>query len=189
MGPLDHAAVVGECLDRLGASWALGGSLASSLMGEPRSTNDVDIALRLEPGRVEELVDLVEGDYYAPRASLLDAARRHDSFNLLHLESSFKVDLFFLGDSLLDCWQIERRESIDVPGLDGPLWVTSAPDILLRKLWWYRLGREVSDRQWNDVLSLLRVQLPHLDLDRLHGEATALDLADLLTRALDQSSH
>ncbi len=186
-GPLDHAAAIGAKLDQLDVQWALGGSVAASLIGEPRSTNDVDLALRLAADEVASFCDALGSAYYAPLDALADAAERHDSFNIIHLESGFKVDLFFLGNSTLDRWQIERREQVSIEGVDYTFWITSTIDLVLRKLWWFRLGGEVSDRQWNDVLSILRVQRPFLDLDRLRADATITDLRTLVDRALSET--
>jgi hypothetical protein len=62
--------------------------------------------------------------------------------------------------------------------------VKSPEDTLLRKLAWYRLGGEVSERQWNDVLGVLRAQGARLDLAHLHAWGETLGVADLLARAL-----
>ena len=187
MGPLDHVAGLGEVLDELDVPRVLGGSLASSLMGEPRSTNDVDIALRLAPERVPDLVNLVKADYLASVEALTTAAATHDSFKLLHHHSSFKIDLFFLGDGDLDRLQIERRQLLDLDGLTRPIWVTAPEDVVLRKLWWFRLGGAVSDRQWNDVVAIIRVQGRRLDRVTLSADATRNGLAELLNRAFEDA--
>ncbi|MFV0316747.1 MAG: hypothetical protein ACK5O2_07255, partial [Microthrixaceae bacterium] len=82
---------------------------------------------------------------------------------------------------------IERREAVEIPGVDQALWVTSPPDLILRKLWWFRLGGEVSDRQWRDVVSVIRVQGPELDLVALLSDATSVGLDDLARRAIEDS--
>jgi hypothetical protein len=87
VGPLDHVVFVGRRLDALAIPWTLGGSLAGSLLGEPRSTNDIDLAIRLGPAGVPGLVAAVEDDYYAPLGALQTAAASHGSFNLIHLTS------------------------------------------------------------------------------------------------------
>ena len=188
MGPLDHVAFVGACLDELDARWVLGGSLASSLLGEPRSTNDVDIAVELAPDDVVAFVETLGGAYYASIAMLTKAATSFGSCNLLHHDTGFKVDLFFLGHSVLDRLQIERRERVELPGREEPVWVTSVHDVVLRKLWWFRLGGGVSDRQWADVASVLRVQAGRIDRDLLLRDAARCGLSDLVERALDESS-
>jgi len=107
---------------------------------------------------------------------------------VIHLDTMQKVDLFVLGDGLLDRLQMARRQQIilDDDGLER-LWIGSAADQVLRKLWWYWLGDEVSERQWRDVLVILRVQGAAVDVVDLRATASAVGLADLLDRALDQA--
>ena len=118
----------------------------------------------------------------------VDAVCRHASFNLVHLETVQKVDLFVLGDGLLDRRQLEGRTRIVVRE-DPPceLWVGSAEDQILRKLTRYRAGGEVSDRQWRDVVGILSVQGPRLDLSRVREVARELELTDLLDRAISEA--
>ena len=176
---------VGRLLDSLGIPRVLGGSLASSIVGEPRSTLDVDIAVLLDRGRLEELVSLLDADYYVSIDMVRDAAARGSSFNLLHHESGMKIDLFALGDNVLDRRQIERRVLVELDS-GASIWVGAADDQVLRKLYWYRMGREVSERQWRDVLSILRVQGSRIDRVELLDAAAQAGLADLATRALEE---
>ena len=126
----------------------------------------------------------IESSYHAPLEQLVDAEVTFDSSNVLDRETGFKVDLFFLGTSQLDIWQLQRRIRIDLPGLVEPLWVTAAPDLILRKLWWFEMGGEVSDRQWRDIVSVLRVQSETIDTQALEADATAVGLGSLLDHAL-----
>ena len=106
----------------------------------------------------------------------------------MELSTGFKIDLFFLGDGSLDRWQLERRQLVDVPGLSRPLWVTSPADLILRKLWWFQLGGEVSDRQWRDVTMILRVQRQRLNTASLAADASEVGLDALLHRAFEEVS-
>lgn len=183
--PLDHLVAIGRVLDSLGVPWVLGGSLASSIVGEPRATMDIDVAVALDLGQVDLLVAAVEGDYYVSADSARDAVVRHSSFNLIHFESGMKVDLFPLSDDPLDVRQLAGRQHIDiVPGV--AVWVGAAPDQVLRKLRWFEMGGGTSERQWRDVLSILRVQGERIDHRRLLVDAEALGLGDLVTRALEE---
>ena len=98
-----------------------------------------------------------------------------------------KVDIFVLGDDLLDLRQIERRILVELPGAPAGIWVTSAEDQVLRKLDWYRSGGRASDRQWRDVVGILRVHGTSIDRAYLTATARALDLVDDLDEALRQS--
>jgi hypothetical protein len=184
-GPLELTLRVVRTLDELGIAYVLGGSLASSLVGEPRATADVDLAIRIDPDQVSALVRALSRDFYISEEAVKDAVRRGTSFNAVHLESVTKVDLFVLGDDVLDRRQLERRVRILVTE-DPPqqLWIGSAEDQILRKLAWYRAGGQVSDRQWRDVIGILAVQSGRLDLEELRTAAEELGLSDLVERAI-----
>lgn len=185
-GPIALALRVAALLDGLGIPYVLGGSVASSLVGEPRATMDVDLAVQLGTAQAEELVSVLgaEAEWYVSRDAVLDAVRRRSSTNLIHLATMQKVDLFVLGGGLLDRRQLARRRRVVVDARRGDeLWVGSAEDQILRKLWWYRLGGERSDRQWRDVVAMLTVQAGRLDDADLTSAAVEVALADLLERA------
>lgn len=63
-------------------------------------------------------------------------------------------------------------------------YVASPEGTILNKLEWYKMGGGVSDRQWNDILGVLKVQGTNLDMPYLHRWATVLEVADLLQTAL-----
>lgn len=177
-----------RALDELDVPYVLGGSLASSLVGEPRATADVDLAIRIDEAQLTPLVRALASEFYVSEEAAADAIRRGASFNLVHLESVQKVDLFVLGDDPLDRLQLERRVRVRIRD-DPPveLWVGSVADQALRKLSRYRAGGEVSDRQWGDVVGILRVQRGRLDLESLDSDARGLGLDDLLERALREA--
>ena len=187
-GPLELTLRVVRILDELGIAYVLGGSLASSLVGEPRATADIDLAIRIDPDQVSALVRALSRDFYISEEAVKDAVRRGTSFNAVHLESVTKVDLFVLGDDVLDRRQLERRVRVLVTE-DPPqqLWIGSAEDQILRKLAWYRAGGQVSDRQWRDVIGILAVQSGRLDLEELRTAAEELGLSDLVERAIAEA--
>lgn len=156
------------------------------MFGEPRATNDVDLAVRISPGDLDPvLARLHAREFYVPERLANDAIANRTSFNVIH-PSGLKVDLFVHGDGLLDRLQMERRVRVSVatePPSD--LWVTSPDDQILRKLDWYRLGQQVSDRQWRDIIGLLQAQATHVDLDGLRSTAADVGLDDLLGLAME----
>lgn len=182
--PLDVVVRVAAILDELGVGYVLGGSLAGSFYGEPRATADIDIAVRLTGESADRFLARAAGEFYVPTDAARRAIEAHDSFNLIDSVSPFKIDLFVLGESLLDRRQFERRVHLDVPGAPAGLWVTSPEDVILRKLDWFREGGEVSDQQWRDILGIIRVRGDRLDLAYLESTAVDLGLDTLLRRAL-----
>ncbi len=190
MTPLDLVVQIGAILDDVGLDWVLGGSLASSLVGEPRATLDIDVAVVLERRNVEALVAAVRADYYVSEPMVLEAVEHGSSFNLLHFGTGFKIDVFVLTDDALDRRQLAGRQTVTLD--DGTtIWVGSPIDQVLRKLRWFQSGGEVSDRQWRDVMAILTVQAQRIDHAELLAAADQLGLGPLASRAiaaLDETS-
>lgn len=171
-------------LDTLGLRYHVGGSFASSLHGVPRHTQDLDLVVELLPARVNRFAALLQDEFYLETEQIHSAIARHGSFNLVHLATGFKIDIFVLGTGMFDASELERSLRMEwSEAFGGPVLVKTAEDTLLRKLQWYRLGNEVSDRQWNDVLGILRTQGERLDLPYLRYWAAELRVSDLLDRA------
>lgn len=180
--PIAVALGVVGVLDSLGIVCTVGGSIAASFAGEPRSTIDIDIVVALDLDRVTALVKALDTAFYVDAHALERAVRQRSSTNLIHHATQLKVDLFVAGGTPLDTQQLARRLPVSVGG--GVLPIHPPEDILLQKLRWFRAGGEVSDRQWRDVLAIVRVQGRHLDTDYLRAHAPVLGVEDLLTRAL-----
>ena len=149
--PIAIALSVVRVLDSLGIANTVGGSIASSFAGEPRSTIDIDIVAAIETKHIAALVTALTPAFYVDGEALGRAVRTRTGTNLTHQESMLKVDLFVAGGTPLDVQQLARRLMMTV-GAGVTLGVHPPEDILLQKLRWYRMGGGVSDRQWRDVL-------------------------------------
>jgi hypothetical protein len=174
---------------RLGIAYALGGSMASSIYGESRHTNDADVAVEPFDGKEEALVAALGPNFYVALPSVREAVARRSSFNILNTASGFKMDVFVRKDRPFEASALARRipmEFSDAPG--RPVDVLSAEDVVLFKLEWYRLGGEVSDRQWKDIVSVLRIRGAQIDQAYLDRWAGDLGVADLLARARQESA-
>ena len=180
----DAITPVVEALENLGVNYHIGGSVASSIYGIIRATIDADLVANLELKHVRPLVKLLEADYYIDEDSVRDAVKRRGSFNAIYLDTMLKVDVFIPKSRLFD--QEELRRIQLQPLIEGfrPFYVASPEGTILNKLEWYRMGGEVSDRQWNDILGVLKVQGTNLDMAYLQRWAVALKVSDLLERAL-----
>lgn len=186
--PLRVALVVARIFERLGVSYVTAGSFASSLHGEPRSTDDVDIVADLRPTHVAGLAAaLGEGWYVSPEA-VRDAVSGGGSFNAIDLATGVKVDVFVVGTDPFDAQRVASGTTVALgPGSGTELRVDTAEHTVLRKLEWFRRGGETSDRQWRDVLGIMRAQGDRLDRVALTKWAGRLGVTDLLRRALTEA--
>lgn len=175
---------VARVLEELDIPYVVGGSLASSLHGIPRSTQDADLVADLRANHLQPFLRRIEGAFYVSPERAQAAVRRRSSFNLIHLETMIKVDLFVLPETPLARQEMARRQVLPIPGEpEARLQIASPEDTILQKLLWYRKGGEVSERQWNDVLGVMKVQGEALDLTYLQEWAERSGIEDLLARA------
>jgi hypothetical protein len=175
-----------EVLGRLGVRHFVTGSIASSAHGVPRASIDADVVAQLHPSHAGPLVAALRSAYYVPEDRIVGAIAGRGSFNVIHLATMVKVDVFVSRDRPIDRRALDRARPAPVEG-GGAIPVSSPEDSVLAKLEWFRRGGEVSERQWTDVLGLLRVS-GSLDAGYLREGARELDLADLLRRALDEAA-
>jgi len=175
---------IARLLEGLGIHYHVGGSIASSWYGVPRTTADVDIVIALEPDRLADLASALEADFYVSRSVMQEAIERRGSFNAISLRDPLKVDFFVLGGREFDHEEFRRAMLVRLPGESpGEFRIKSPEDLILRKLEWFRSGGEVSERRWRDVVGLLEVQQSHLDLNHLDRWASRPGLDELLARA------
>ncbi|HVG23011.1 MAG TPA: hypothetical protein VND45_02555 [Thermoanaerobaculia bacterium] len=181
MQPFDMAAILATSFDDLGIRYMIGGSVASTYYGEPRTTLDLDIAMEADVTQVRMLAARISRDFYVDAEDAVDAVRNAGSFNLIHYETSTKIDIFVAERRPEVREQMDRRRPIEFEGTK--LWICTAEDIVVQKLRWYRLGNEVSERQWRDVVSVLRMKRGDLDHRYMDRIADAFDVRDLLEYA------
>jgi hypothetical protein len=180
---------VADALDRLGVRYYVGGSIASSVRGAPRASIDIDLAAELRSEHVRPLVESLSRGYYVSEERVRDAVAARRAFNLVHLDSMMKIDVFVSRQRPFDRAAFDRltREPLDATGTSSPHPVPRAEDVILLKLEWFRAAGEVSDRQWSDILGVLKAMGRTLDRGHLSRWAGELGVSDLLERALVQS--
>ena len=173
-----------EALEEFGIPYHIGGSVASSLYGIPRLTIDADLVADIRMEHVRPLIRQLETDYYIDEDMIRDALRRQSSFNVIHQDTILKVDIFIPKSRLFDQEELYRVQQEVLLEGTRPFNVASPEGTILNKLEWYRMGGEVSDRQWNEILGVLKVQGTSLDMAYLQRWAANLNVTDLLERAL-----
>lgn len=183
--PLQITQHIAQVFERLGIRYLVSGSLASSLHGIPRATHDVDIVAEIANHHVVELVKALESTFYIDGEMIRKAIQYQQSFNLIHLATMFKVDVFILKPDAISKEEMTRRQQYQISeNPQDTLFIMSAEDIIIQKLFWYQLGGEISDQQWKDVLGVLQVQYNKLDYPYLEHMAEQKNILHLLKQAI-----
>lgn len=174
-----------DVFEELEIDYHIAGSVASSAHGVPRTTVDIDLVADLNADHVVPFIAALQYKYYIDEESIHGALARRGSFNLIHLETMLKVDIFVPKERAFDREAARRVQShpLEEAGGARKFYIASAEDVILAKLEWYRLGGEVSERQWSDVLGVLKVQGDLLDRAYLQKWADQLGVLDLLQLA------
>jgi hypothetical protein len=181
--PIAIALRVATAIESVGGAYFVGGSVASSLQGDPRSTNDIDIVVSLAANKVDSLAMALGPDFEVDREMLRQALLAGTSANAFFLPVLTKIDFFGVGRSEFDESEFARRCPVVVGEAGESLVVKTPEDSVLRKLLWFREGGSVSDKQWRDIAAILRVSRAALDVAYMTTWAQRLGVATELTRA------
>ena len=173
----------------LGVGYYIGGSVASSAYGVARATLDIDLVTPLSLAHVKSLVEGLKSEFYIDEDMISEAIKTKSSFNLIHLESMVKIDVFILKEKPFYKKVFERRIKDTLEDTDSPfaIYLCSPEDVILTKLQWYKIGGKISEHQWLDILGVFKVQHEKLDMQYLKTWAKELSVDDLLDKALKES--
>lgn len=187
--PIEVTLKVTGVFEQLGVPYVIGGSLASTLYGMVRTTQDSDIVAEMRREHLQPFVSALQDEFYVDEEMIADSILHNSSFNIIHRETMFKVDVFiprprpFLQSQLAraqrQTFNFEQEVSAKF---------ASPEDTVLSKLEWYRMGGEASERQWRDILGVLKTRAGELDLDYLKKWAGELKISDLLERVLKEAA-
>jgi hypothetical protein len=185
--PLSVLSQVAAAFEKLEIPYVLVGSFASSMHGMYRATADIDILADVKADQVRPLLAALQNAFYVDEHAIREAVAQRRSFNAIHFDSVFKVDVFIPKTDDFARVQLERRQLRRIsPDTEDNVFVATAEDTILAKLRWYQAGEEVSANQWNDVLGILGTSRESLDMSYLHNWAEKLSVTDLLQKALGE---
>lgn len=165
---------VADFLESRGIPYRVVGSLASMAYGEPRFTNDVDIAAELPLDQVAALcAAFAAPEYYLSEAAALEAVARRRQFHILHPASGLKVDVIIPPDTAFARSEASRIRRIASAG-EYSAWFAAPEDVLLKKLAYYRLSGGAREKHLRDVAGIMK--LLGDTLDRAYIENWAREL-------------
>lgn len=183
MDPGDLLRLVAEVLERLGVPYLITGSTATITYGEPRFTNDIDIAIRLDAEGGRLLAQQFGADFYLDHESLSHAVQQRSSFNLIHPASGLKVDFMVTDDSPFNTRRFERVRPLVVDD-GGPIRFASPEDVIVKKLEYFKEGS--SEKHLRDIAGVLRVS--EVDMGYIERWAKRLDLEDPWKKAKEAAA-
>lgn len=187
--PLLVLAQVASILEQQGVTYVLVGSLASSMHGMYRSTADIDILADVKREQVYPLLKALQDSFYVDEHAIREAIDRRSSFNAIHFDSVFKVDIFIPRADDFAKMQLERKQLRSISSdIDQKIYVATAEDTILAKLRWYRKGHEVSKIQWSDVVGMIGAADESLDVLYLREWSEKLGVSDLLEKAIEEAN-
>jgi hypothetical protein len=187
--PQDIAALekLTEVLDKLNIAYVIGGSMASSVYGAVRFTQDADITVEPFGPICDKLFEALKNDFYVSKEAMFEALKNRSSFNVIHFATAFKIDIFVRAENEFHRQMFTHSRKMQLGDSEKEVSFVSPEDIILLKLDWYRQSECVSQRQWSDVQGVLAAQAKSLDFEYLKNWAKKLGLAELLTRAISES--
>jgi hypothetical protein len=181
-----------QSFEELDIPYYIGGSVASSVYGMARATLDVDIIADIKTSQITGLKKNLEGDFYIDADMIADAIGRTSSFNLIHLDTMLKIDVFIHKNEPYQNKVLERKikDTFEEGEQSAEFYFSSPEDIIINKLQWYEMGGKVSERQWLDVTGVIKVQGNLLDEKYLQDWSEKLELLGLLEKAyMDAGLH
>ncbi|MCX5632626.1 MAG: hypothetical protein NTW93_02975 [Phycisphaerae bacterium] len=176
-----------DILDELKIGYAIGGSIASSIYGTPRFTQDADITVQPFLPVAERLYEMLKDSFYISKEAMYQAIRAQSSFNIIHFETAFKIDIFTANSEFEKLLLTRSKKNKIEESINKSFSLVSPEDIILLKLKWYKQSDFSSDRQWTDVLGVLSVQKNSLDFEYLKNWAKKLGLNELLQKVISES--
>lgn len=185
--PIWLARRVAAILENLDIYYYVCGSVASSLQGEIRYTQDLDLVIKIEPVKAGLLIEAMAGEFYISEVAVEEAVSGRTSyFNVIHLETTEKADLFVMGEDEFSRVQMARRQ-LHVAGENRAFYVCTPEDTVLHKLIWFGMTGGESQKQWRDLLGVLKLQGESLELGYMREWGEKLGLVRELNTAFAEA--
>ncbi len=173
----DLLALFIDPLNRTGIDYMVSGAVAAILYGEPRLTNDIDVVAAMDASAARRFAnEFAPSEFYVPPPETLDEAvaqARHGHFNVIHIASALKVDVYPTGNDALNAWGLAHRRDLRIGG--RTVWTAPPEYVILMKMEYWRDGG--SEKHLTDIRAILRILGPEVDRGMIHAEATRRGVA------------
>jgi len=170
-------------LEEAGIPYMISGSLGSSLHGEPRATNDIDLIIAPTPDQLNTFAHSLSEGYYVSQETAKEALRNRSMFNIVDDQTGWKADIIIRKDRPFSIEEFRRRISTSMLGIQ--VFVVSPEDAILSKLEWFK--KSESEHQFRDALGIAVVQGGNIDKEYLRKWARELRVEDLLETLLREA--
>jgi len=151
--------VISQTLDNLQIPYMLSGSLALNLYAIPRATRDIDMIVELQERHIAQFIAAIKDKFYFSESTIKEEIKRSGMFNIIHLESSYKIDFIVRSSHPFEIQKFQRRQKIEFLG--STIWVITLEDLIISKLMW--IQQLESELQKRDIQSLLENSKTDLD--------------------------
>jgi len=186
--PLWLAPYLAEIFEELSIPYYITGAIASSLQGEMRETQDLDVVVNLESRQTKSLLKKMNGTYYISDVGVAEAiAHRTAWFNVTHIETTEKANVFVMRDEVFDRSKMQRRRMQLLEEQNKSIYLCSPEDIILQKLLYLQTVKNQPEKHRRDIQGVLKRQGESLDFGYLLRWADTLDLFPLLTTAFTEA--
>ena len=170
-------------LENAGIPYMISGSFGSSLHGEPRATNDIDLIIAPTARQLNIFIQSLSEGYYVSSEAAREAFRNRSIFNVIDYQTGWKADFIIRKDRAFSLEEFRRRICANILGVQVS--VVSPEDAILSKLEWSKAGE--SGLQFRDALGIAVVQWESLDKEYLRKWARELSIEDLLETLLSNA--
>ena len=182
--PSEIARLLHPIFETLGIPYYITGGVAASVYGDPRTTRDLDLVIEFIRDNIYQLVEALEtAGFYCPPGAVEDIQEgRGRVLSVTHMTLVLNADIVLNSNTEFDRSKMARRrlEALDSAGVEQ-FWIASPEDVVLAKLLWRKQSQ--SQKQWTDVLGILKVQAENLERGYLTEWAEQLGLVDDLNLA------
>ncbi len=174
-------------LDAHNIEYMLVGSFVSSLYGEPRSTQDIDMIVSINQTHISNLVKHFPPPKYYLDGDQIQLAIQHEKmFNLLDTEEGDKIDFYIQKKESYELEKFKRKMKKSFLGME--VFFLSPEDLILSKLVWSKKSG-YSEKQFHDVKGVVRVQRNNLDYPYLEKKIQELKLEEFWERLKSEENY